>query len=230
MVRVPVKIVSWDEVVEWSRGLAERIMGDDYKPDVIVAVARGGYVPARLLCDFLDVSDLLSVQSQHWVEAAKAAERAILKYPYRVDLSGKRVLLVDDIVDTGETLLLARDFILREWRPSEARIAVLQWISSVAKFKPDYYYLEVRDWTWFQYPWTRLEDVQQFILRLLREDEELRSLEEVPIDRLEEKFKEWYGVGPQDFSWYWTLALERLAEKGLIRLKDNSVVFTEKKK
>ncbi|MCE4619232.1 MAG: phosphoribosyltransferase, partial [Desulfurococcales archaeon] len=147
MVKVPVKIVSWDEIVEWTKGLSQKIKDSGWTPDVVVAVARGGYVPARLLCDFLDITDLLSVQSQHWTEAAKAAEKAILKYPYRVDMEGKKVLVVDDIVDTGETLLLARDYIQREWRPAEVKVASLQWISPVAKFEPDYYHIEVKDWT-----------------------------------------------------------------------------------
>ena len=213
MPRVPVRLVSWEEIVEWSRGLAEKILASGYRPDAVVAVARGGYVPARLLCDFLDVTDLLSVQSQHWVEAARAAERAVLKYPYKVDMSGRRLLLVDDIVDTGETLLLARDYIEREWRPAEVRIAVLQWISSVAKFKPDYYHVEVRDWTWFQYPWTRLEDTQQFIKRILTEDERLRGKRSVERSLLEQVFREWYGIEPGDLGWYWEEALRRVARK-----------------
>jgi len=218
MPKVPVKLVSWDEIVEWSRGLAEKILESGYKPDAIVAVARGGYVPARLLCDFLDVTDLLSVQSQHWVEAARAQEKAVLKYPYKVDMRGKRLLLVDDIVDTGETLLLARDFIRNNWEPDEVRIAVLQWISTVAKFKPDYYHLEVRDWTWFQYPWTRLEDTQQFIQRILREDPRLQA-EEVDRSLLEQVFREWYGIDPADLGWYWEEAIRRLEKKGVLRVK-----------
>ena len=214
MPRVPVRIVEWGEIVDWARGLAEKILDSGYRPTVIVAVARGGYVPARLLADFLDVTNMLSVQSQHWVEAAKAAEKAILKFPYKVDLSGHRVLLVDDIVDTGDTLLLARDYIEREWKPDEIRIAVLQWISSVAKFKPDYYHLEVRDWTWFQYPWTRLEDTQQFITRIFREDEKAKG--GLSKRELEEVFTEWYGVEPGSLGFYWEMALERLVGKGFL--------------
>ncbi|MEB3788735.1 MAG: phosphoribosyltransferase [Desulfurococcales archaeon] len=218
MVKVPVKIVSWDEIVEWTKGLSQEIKDSGWRPDVVVAVARGGYVPARLLCDFLDITDLLSVQSQHWTEAARAAEKAILKYPYKVDMEGKNVLVVDDIVDTGETLLLARDYIRREWRPVEVKVAALQWISPVAKFEPDYYYLEVRDWTWFQYPWTRLEDLQQFIARILREDERFKDRDEVSLAELVDVFVEWYGVKPEDFGDYWELAISRLREKGY-RLK-----------
>ncbi len=218
MVKVPVKIVSWDEIVKWTKGLSQKIKDSVWTPDVVVAVARGGYVPARLLCDFLDITDLLSVQSQHWTEAARAAEKAILKYPYKVDMEGKNVLVVDDIVDTGETLLLARDYIRREWRPVEVKVAALQWISPVAKFEPDYYYLEVRDWTWFQYPWTRLEDLQQFIARILREDERFKDRDEVSLAELVDVFVEWYGVKPEDFGDYWELAISRLREKGY-RLK-----------
>ncbi|MEM0340341.1 MAG: phosphoribosyltransferase [Acidilobaceae archaeon] len=215
LARVKVKLVSWDEIVDWSRRLAEIIEASNWRPDVVVAVARGGYVVARLLCDFLDVTDLLSVQSQHWTEAARMAERAILKYPYKVDLANKKVLLADDIVDTGESLLLARDYIQKEWRPKELKIGVLQWISPVAKFKPDYYVIEVTEWVWFQYPWTRLEDVSQFITRIFREDERIKN-REVSEDELKELFIEWYGIHPSEIGKYWELALKKLSSKGVL--------------
>jgi len=214
MPRVPVKLVSWEEIVEWSRGLARRIKESGYKPTVIIAVARGGYCPARLLADFLGVTNMLSIQSQHWTEAAKAAEKAILRFPYRVDLRGHRALLVDDIVDTGETLLLAKNYILENWRPDELRVAALQWISSVAKFRPDYYYLEVRDWTWFQYPWTRLEDVTQFIRRMLAEHSKETGKREWSLEEIKKLFREWYGIEVDDF--YYRDAVEMLVEQGFL--------------
>ena len=218
MPRVPVKLVTWQEIVEWSRGLARKIRESGYRPTVIIAVARGGYVPARLLCDFLGVENLLSVQSQHWTEAAKAAERAILKFPYKVDLRGHRALLVDDIVDTGETVMLARDYVLKEWKPDEIRVATLQWISPVAKFKPDYYYLEVKEWVWFQYPWTRLEDVTQFIKRMMQEVYREEGKEEWSLDEIKARFREWYGIDVEDF--YYSDAIEMLVEQGVIEPLD----------
>ncbi|BEP18259.1 phosphoribosyltransferase [Pyrofollis japonicus] len=214
MPRVPVKLVSWNEIVEWSRGLARKIKESGYKPTVVIAVARGGYVPARLLCDFLGVENLLSIQSQHWTEAAKAAERAVIKFPYKVDLRGHRALLVDDIVDTGETLLLAKDYVLSEWKPDDLKIAALQWISTVAKFKPDYYFLEVKEWTWFQYPWTRLEDVTQFIKRMITETYKETGKDKWTYKEIIEGFKEWYGVEVEEF--YYRDAIEMLIEKGVI--------------
>lgn len=228
MPRVPVKLVSWDEIVEWSLGLGKVIESSGWTPDMVVAVARGGYVPARLLCDYLGVTDLMSLQSQHWVEAAKAAQKAIIRNAYSIEARGLKVLVVDDIVDTGETLALARNFIRAEWKPEDVRTAALQWISPIAKFKPDYYYIEVKDWTWFQYPWTRLEDLTQFIERIFREDERARGgLSEEDLRRV---FTEWYGVRPEDFGSYWRLALERLTSKGILEVVEGRLRLARRPK
>ncbi len=224
MVRVRAKLVSWDEVVEWAWGLADRVRESGYKPDVIVALARGGYVPARLLCDFLDVENLLSIQSQHWTEAAKAEERAIIKFPYKVDLSNYRVLVVDDIVDTGDTLRLARDYIRDTWKPKELKTAALQWISPVAKFKPDYYYIEVKEWIWFQYPWTRLEDTYQFIKRMLQETHKETGKTTWTLQEIINGFKEWYGIDVGEK--YYKEALRILQEKQIIKQDPETKTIT----
>jgi hypoxanthine phosphoribosyltransferase len=223
MPRVKTRLVSWEEIVDWSMHLADIIARDGYKPDIIVAVARGGYVPARLLCDFLGVENLLSVQSQHWTEAAKAEERAILKYPYVVDARGLRVLVVDDIVDTGETLMLARDHIRDSWKPLEVKTAALQWISPVAKFKPDYYYIEVKEWVWFQYPWTRLEDTYQFIKRMITETYKETGKTEWTYNEIVGTFKEWYGIDVGDV--YYTRALRVLVEKNILKYDETRKVY-----
>ena len=224
MAKIPVKLVSWEEIVEWTRQLAKKIKDSGYKPDVIIAVARGGYVPARLICDFLGVENLLSIQSQHWTEAAKKAEKAIIKFQYKVNLSGMKALLVDDIVDTGESVILAKKFIEENWKPSELRIAAMQWISSVAKIKPDYYTIEVEEWVWFQYPWTRLEDITQFLKRII--NEELKGkVKEITRQDLITKFKEWYGIEPPED--YYEEALELLFEQGLIQLTEDKIIIKD---
>ena len=221
MVKVKTKLVLWDEIVSWSRKLARKIKESGYKPDIVIAVARGGYVPARLLCDFLGIENLVSIQSQHWTEAAKMAEKAIIKFEYKLNLKGMKALLVDDIVDTGESLLLAKKFIEKEWKPDELKIAALQWISPVAKFKPDYYVVEVKEWTWFQYPWTRLEDVTQFLRRML--GEEGKTKKEWTYDEIVEKFKEWYGIDVGEA--YYRDAIECLTEEGFLKKVNDKFVL-----
>lgn len=214
MPRVRVKLVSWDEVVAWSRELARKVREAGYRPSVIIAVARGGYVPARLMCDFLGVENLLSIQSQHWTEAAKMAEKALIKFPYKVDLSGHKALLVDDIVDTGDTLMLAKEFVEKEWKPEALKVATLQWISSVAKFKPDFYVVEVKEWVWFQYPWTRLEDVTQFVKRMMEERLKEEGKTEWGLEEVIDGFREWYGISVDES--YYRDALKALTEAGFL--------------
>ncbi|WP_042667748.1 phosphoribosyltransferase [Desulfurococcus amylolyticus] len=215
MPRVRTHLVTWDEIVEWSMSLARIIRENGYKPELVVAVSRGGFVPARLICDFLGVENLASIQSQHWTEAAKAEERAVLKYPFKLDASGMKVLVVDDIVDTGETLRLARDYIRDNWSPLEVKTAALQWISPVAKYKPDYYYLEVKEWIWFQYPWTRLEDTYQFIKRMMSETYKETGKKEWSYKEIIDGFKEWYGIDVGDM--YYREALRILLEKDIVK-------------
>lgn len=213
MARVNTRLVSWEDVVEWCRMLGERIEASGWRPDVIVAVARGGYVPARLLCDFLDLHELLSLQVLHWGKAAEITAEAHVKYPYTIQLTGKNVLLVDDIVDTGDSVIIARDFILKNWRPEDVKIAAMQWISSVAKIKPDFYVDEVKEWVWYQYPWTRAEDTTNFLEKII--SEEGRS--SWSRDELISKFKEWYGIDVG--STYYELAIQRLVKTGRLKLK-----------
>ncbi len=189
MPKVNVKVVTWDDIVSWTRELAERISVSGWTPDVVVAIARGGYVPARLLCDFLGVSDMVSIQVVHWPAAAQAAEKAHVKYGVNVDLSGRRALIVDDIIDTGDSVALAREYVQGCCNPSELRTAALQVITSVAKFIPDYYVVEVKEWAWFQYPWTAVEDISQFVLRVVRETGRRR----LSLGDLVSLFDEWYG-------------------------------------
>jgi len=226
LVKVRVKLVKWSDVVGWCKELARIVKESGYKPDIIVAVARGGYAPARLLCDLLDIHDLVSIQVLHWGRAAEITAKAHVKYPLEIDLSGKRVLLVDDICDTGESLIVARDYILEKCKPADLKIAVMQWISPVAKMKPDFYVEDVKEWVWYQYPWCRTEDTTNFLEKMLKEEGKARA--EWTLDEIKEKFREWYGIQVDDE--YYLLALDKLAEEGLVEKveREGKVVYRVK--
>ncbi|MCD6368395.1 MAG: phosphoribosyltransferase [Thermoproteales archaeon] len=213
MVKVKTKLVSWDEVVEWCRLLALKVEEDSWRPDLVVAVARGGYVPARLICDFLDIHDLVSLQILHWGKAAEITAEAHVKYPYTLDLSGKKILLVDDIIDTGDSVIIAKKFITENWKPAELKVAAMQWISPVAKIKPDYFIEDVKDWIWYQYPWTRAEDTTNFFEKILDEKAK-EGKNEWSLEELIGEFKAWYGIDVGEK--YYSLALKRLLDSGLL--------------
>ncbi|ABP94925.1 phosphoribosyltransferase [Metallosphaera sedula] len=189
MPKIPVKVVTWEEIVKLSEILSEKIKGE-FSPDVIIAVARGGLVPARLLADSLGVVDVLSLKVEHWVVTASHTPEARIKYPYKVDLSDKKVLIVDDITDTGDSLILTSKYVSENFSPREMKTATLQHIETSSKFKPDFYAQLVTDWAWFMYPWNYWEDEINLVKKLI---DERRSVDGKVI---ESGFKENYGITP----------------------------------
>ncbi len=213
MAKINTKLVAWEEVMRWCQELARKIKEAEYRPDIIIAIARGGYIPARLLCDLLDVNDLVSVQVLHWGKAAEVTTEAHVKYPVNVDMNGKKALIVDDIADTGESIIVAKKHITEKCKPDDVKVATMQWISPVCKIKPDFYVEDVREWVWYQYPWCRLEDTTQFIQKML--SEEGKNKKAWRISEIKAKFIEWYGIDVGDE--YYLLALESLCSQGLLQ-------------
>ena len=161
--KIKCEIVSWDNVITLARDVALQIRTAVYKPDVVIAIARGGYVPARLICDYLDVFNLGSFRIAHYTGATKN-ESVRLSMPLTIDLSNMNVLLVDDVSDTGDTLQLANEYI-RSLDPASIKIAVLHH-KVQSKLFPDFYAQKVTEWCWLMYPWAIVEDVSGFIATL----------------------------------------------------------------
>ncbi len=163
------KIVTFQEVHEMNRKVAESVRTSGYEPTTIVGLARGGWVPARLMCDFLGITDLVSLKVEHWLETGKTKDEATIRYPITAPMTGKRLLIVDDITDTGKSLIASAEH-LKRLKPEEIRIGVMQYITT-SQCKPDYYAEEVTDWFWFIYPWNWIEDTSTLIVRLMSEEE-----------------------------------------------------------
>ncbi len=182
---------SWDDIQRLCEVLAKKIKESGYKPDVIVAVARGGWVPARILCDLLDVRELYSVKTEHWGVVATPTGEARITQPLNVDLRGKKVLVVDDVADTGETVELVAEHV-SEFSPEEVKIAVIDF-KRTSKFVPDYFAAEMEEWRWIVYPWSLREDVKDLIkksgvkdldkaLEVLKQEFELNVNEDIVKD------------------------------------------------
>jgi len=156
------------EVMDWglfdslSLRVAEKIKASGYRPDFMVGLARGGWVLSRVLCDQLGVKDLVSLKVEHWGVTATPDGRAQIKYPFDIDLTGRRVLVVDDITDTGDSMILAVDYV-REKNPAEIRTAALRHIEG-SKFVPDYYGDEIK-WRWVVFPWNFVEDMCSLVAK-----------------------------------------------------------------
>lgn len=159
------ELISFNEVLRLSRSLARKIKASGYMPDLIVAIGRGGYVPGRLVSDFLLFNDLTSMKVEHYTRAADMREEARIKFPIPVDITGKKVLILDDITDTGETLNLAMEY-ARSLEPADLRTGVLQH-KTCSAFTPDFYAQKIIKWRWVIYPWAKYEDLAGFAEKII---------------------------------------------------------------
>ncbi len=159
-----VELTSWEQVYRRCREVAAKIFNSGFKPDIVVAIARGGFVPARILCDFLDVYDLACIKVEHYKAGARKTSAARVVFPLNADICGRRVLLMDDVNDTGDTLKIARPY-LEAQKPAKLRVAVLDHKDG-SGFQADYFGRRVRDWHWITYPWAAIEDLSAFVKKM----------------------------------------------------------------
>lgn len=157
----PCELISWGRFQTLSRALATSVRQSGYTADMIVAIGRGGYMPARLLSDYLGIMNLTSFKIEHYRGARKHAA-AVIQYPLSAVVQDKRVLLVDDVSDSGDTFTVAVEHIMQCGSPAQIRTAVLHH-KITSRFIPDYYARKIVKWRWLIYPWAVSEDIASFI-------------------------------------------------------------------
>lgn len=175
---------TWDELYKIGEEVAEKIRRSGFQPDMIVGIARGGWFHARIMCDFLGVVDLLSLKVAHWGATATVDKKAKLLYPFNFDLSGRKILLIDDITDTGDSFIVAREHLLK-LNPEDVKSATLYHIRG-AKFVPDYYGREI-EWVWVIFPWNFYEDIINLSSRILKHGP-------LTVEELSSKLKETFNA------------------------------------
>jgi hypoxanthine phosphoribosyltransferase len=162
---IPCELMSWEDFTVLARTLALRIKQSRFRPDLVIAIGRGGYVPARVVCDFLLHDMLTSIKVEHWGRAAEEKVSVNIRFPLSVDIKDQTVLVIDDVTDTGKTMDMAISY-LRSLNPREIRTAVLQHKVS-SPYRPDYFGREEQEWRWIIYPWAVHEDIVGFVEKIL---------------------------------------------------------------
>jgi len=162
------ELMDWSLFYTLAKKVAKRIVKSGFNPDIIIGLARGGWCLARVLCDFLGVKDLVSLKVEHWGITATPDGKAKLKYPFNIDLTDKKVLVVDDITDTGESMRVSVDYV-KSLNPLEIKTAALRHIEG-SKFKPDFYGEKIT-WRWVIFPWNLIEDLCNLVSRVVKDVE-----------------------------------------------------------
>jgi uncharacterized protein len=153
--------LDWQQIDRWCNRIALDILKTDWRPDYIVGLTRGGLLPGVILSHLLEVPmHTLKVQLRDGEEDTETN----CWMPEDV-MAGKRILIVDDINDTGETLAWIRDdweksvfqCDIKFWWHSRIKVAVL--INNLASEENvDWCADEINkaaDPSWIVFPWEK---------------------------------------------------------------------------
>jgi hypoxanthine phosphoribosyltransferase len=150
------EVLTWELFGRASRELAREVADSGYRPDLVLSIARGGLFVAGALGYALDVKNLHVMNVEFYTGVDKRLEMPVMlpPVPNAVDLSGARVLVADDVADTGATLKLVRDFCADH--VADVRCAVVyEKPRSMVKCE----YVWRRTDRWINFPWSTLPPV-----------------------------------------------------------------------
>ena len=141
------RYINWSEYGNLAEALAEKVRANGKKYDLVVGIARGGIPVAMVVSDHLNVKiDFVNVKS--YSDIGKRSEPRILS-TLTEGIQGKDILLVDDLVDQGDTLTFMRHY-LAEQKPKTIETAVL-FRKPWSKTEPDYFLESVSEWIVFPF-------------------------------------------------------------------------------
>jgi hypoxanthine phosphoribosyltransferase len=143
--------LTWSRFGDAARELAGQVAASGFRPDLILSIARGGLFVAGALGYALDVKNLHVMNVEYYTGIDQRLDMPVVlpPVPSAVDLAGARVLVADDVADTGATLKLVRDFCLDH--VAEVRCAVV-YEKPHSSVRCEYVWR--RTDRWIDFPWT----------------------------------------------------------------------------
>lgn len=145
------EVLTWELFGTASRELAQEIVDSGFEPEIIIAIARGGLVPAGALSYALGIKLNDTMNVEFYTDVNETLPDPILLEPLldEKSIAGHKLLLVDDVADSGRTLALALK--LLEQQGAEVRSACL-FAKSRSEITPDYVWKHTDEWIVF--PWS----------------------------------------------------------------------------
>jgi hypoxanthine phosphoribosyltransferase len=145
------EVLTWPLFAEGAKALARMVADDGYQPDLVLAIARGGLLVAGSVSYALRVKNVHVMNIEYYTGVGQRLDFPVILPPplNLVDLGSARILVTDDVADTGHTLALVRDFCVPQ--VADVRCAVLyQKPPSVV----DCEYVWRRTAKWIDFPWS----------------------------------------------------------------------------
>jgi hypoxanthine phosphoribosyltransferase len=169
------EIPTWEKIYELLLNLATHIRKTGFKPDIIVGIARGGLLPACILTDLLETPELANVKVQFYLSVAETKGEPVITQPVSAQVKGKKVLVVDDVADTGKSLALVREHLKKEGTTDvkTATIYYKPWSALI----PDWF--EKKTSRWIIFPWERKETVRRILEKCKKHEKTIEEAKEI---------------------------------------------------
>jgi hypoxanthine phosphoribosyltransferase len=168
------EIPSWERIYEMLLNLAEKIQNNGFKPDLIVGVCRGGWPPARVMSDLLNNPQMANVKAEFYLGVGETKGEPVITQPVSVSVRDKKVLVVDDVADTGKSLRLVKKH-LQESGAADIKIVTLYY-KPWSVIIPDYY--EKKTSHWIIFPWERKETVRNVLRKFQKKGKTVEEVKE----------------------------------------------------
>ncbi len=152
------EVMTWDDLGVGAQALAGQIADDGYRPDMVLAIARGGLLVAGAVAYALGVKNTFTMNVEFYTGIDERLDMPMLlpPVPDLVDFAETRVLIADDVADTGATLQLVQEFC--DGKVAEVRCAVLyEKPRSIVRSE----YVWRRTDRWITFPWSADDPVDE---------------------------------------------------------------------
>ena len=143
--------VDLSESLFGTQELGRRITEDGHKPDVIIAIAKGGLVPARYLAKHLDIREIYSIGIKFYSDVGETMKVPKVYQDLPRDIRGSTAVICDDILDSGDSIRVAMEEAVEAG--CDKIITCALHYKPRSKYKPNYFHEEVDNDVWIEYDW-----------------------------------------------------------------------------
>ena len=185
--------LGWNEVETACKSVADEIKTRILNRHVLVGISRGGLVPLRLISDYLLDMHVGTMGVRFYLSPGETAKKPELLFPVQSEIEGKNIILVDDISDSGESLIFAKEHLEKSGALEIVSLAL--YTKPKTKLTPDIYYKKTSEWVIF--PWEVQETIKKIILNSC---DELTAVDELKTagfteDEIQKSTKERFEEG-----------------------------------
>ncbi len=165
-------VLTYDDIWFLTNDLVKKIRNENFKPDVLIGIARGGLVVTRLLSDIMDNLKVAIIGVGFYKGINETEKDPILTQELSLELADQKVLLIDDVSDTGKSFEFAVKY-LKSKNLQEFKTAALHF-KPQSTFKPDFFICETSKW--IVYPWEYMEFTRLYIKKQLEKNSDKKAI------------------------------------------------------